>query len=228
MNQRSHRISPTRTAWVGTAVVLTAPTVLLAGFVYHPYVAIPIDEAALAAATASDTTRWGLAHLVIGVGYGLTALAFLAVRRHLREAGEERWSASAVPFVVIGCSLFAILTGMEFAPLAAAETGGDVEAAQSELAPWFIPIGVLGALSFTLGALGFAQAIRRSAVLPVRATRLVVGALIVMAAARFVPLGVAQPVIGVAGVLALWPLAVEMRKHPEAKPTPQPESLSTS
>jgi hypothetical protein len=44
-----------------------------------------------------------------------------------------------------------------------------------------------------------------------------------MAAARFVPLGVAPIVIGVAGVAALWPLAYEMwraseARHPEYAP----------
>ena len=68
-----------------------------------------------------------------------------------------------------------------------------------------------------LGALGFAMGILRSGVLSARLTRLVVGALVVMAAARFVPLGAAQYVIGLAGVLALWPLASEMRTHPEQR-----------
>ncbi len=108
------------------------------------------------------------------------------------------------------CALFPILVGMEFAPLAAAETGGDVEAAQSELAPWFIPILVPAAISFTLGAVGFAIAITQSRVLSRPLTRLVAGALVVMAAARFVPAGAAQIVIGVAGVVAFWPLALAM------------------
>lgn len=208
-----------------TTAVVIAPVVLLAGFVYHPYVANPTDETALAAAIASDTTRWGLSHLAIGIGYGLAVLAFLAIRSYLREAGEERWSSLALPFSVMGCSLFVILTGMEFAPLAAAETGGDVEAAQSELVPWFVPVLVTGGVSFTLGALGFAMGILRSGVLSVRVARLVVGALVVMAAARFVPLGAAQYVIGVAGIVALWFLASEMWKHPEPRPAGQPQSV---
>ena len=107
---------------------------------------------------------------------------------------------------------------MEFASLAAAETGGDIEAAQSELAPWFIPVLAIGAICFTLGAIGFAIGISRSAVLSRQLTRLVVAALVVMSAARFVPLGAAQIVIGVAGIVAFWPLAFEMWKHPEARP----------
>ena len=208
------------------AITAVAPAVLLLGFAYHPYVSNATDEAALARAAASDTTRWGLAHLAIGVGYALLALAFIALRSYLRDAGENRWSVRALPFAVFGCALFPILVGMEFAPLAAAETGGDVEAAQSELAPWFIPILVPAAICFTLGAVGSAIGITRSGVLGTRRARLVAGALVVMAAARFVPLGAAQIVIGVAGVIAFWPLAFAMwndsteRQHIERQSVP--------
>jgi len=218
-------MSPTTRVRFRTVAVAIAPALLLAGFVYHPYVAKPTDEAALAAAIASDTTRWGLSHLAIGVGYGLVVLAFIAIRSYLREAGEERWSALALPFSVMGCSLFVILTGMEFAPMTAAETGDNVEAAQSELTPWFLPILIAGGVSFTLGAVGFAMGILRSGVLSTQATRLVVGALVVMAAARFVPLGAAQYVIGVAGIVALSLLASAMWKHPEPRPEGQRQSV---
>jgi len=202
--------------------VVIAPTVLLAGFAYHPYVANGTDEAALAAAAASDTTRWGLSHLAIGIGYALAALAFIAIRSYLREAGEEHWSVVALPLIVTGCALFPILTGMEFALLAAAETGGDVEAAQTELMPWFVPVVLTGAVSFALGALGFAMGIVRSGVLSEQQAWLVAGALVVMAAARFVPLGPAQYVIGVAGMVALSPLAYQMWEQPKGRPQGQP------
>jgi FtsH-binding integral membrane protein len=203
-------LSTSTQARLRAAITAVAPAVLLLGFAYHPYVANATNEAALARATASDTTRWGLAHLTIGVGYALLALSFIALRSFLREAGENRWSAKALPFAVFGCALFPILVGMEFAPLAAAETGGDVEAVHSELAPWFIPVLVPAAICFTLGAVGCAIGITRSGVLGKRLARLVAGALVVMAAARFVPLGAAQVVIGVAGVVAFWPLALAM------------------
>lgn len=221
-------MSATTRARFRATIVAVAPAVLLAGFVYHPYFANATDEAALAAAVTSDTTRWGLTHLAIGVAYGLVALAFIAIRSYLREMGEERWSVLALPFAVLGSALFMILTGMEFAPLAAAETGGDVEAAQSELIPWFAPILVTGALSFALGALGFAMAIVRSRMLTAQLTRLVVGALVVMAVVRGVPLGASQYVIGVAGVVALWPLAAEMWKHPKPRTAGQPRSVAAS
>jgi hypothetical protein len=218
----------TTSARFRAAIVAVAPAVLFAGFLYHPYVTMGTDEAALAEVAASDTRRWGLSHLAIGVGYALLALAFIAIRSFLREAGEERWSAVALPFIVASCALFPILTGMEFAMLAAAETGGDVEAAQSELMPWFIPVLLAGAVSFTLGTLGFARGIARSGVLSSQLTWLVVGALVVMAAARFVPLGAAQYVIGAAGLLALLPLAYEMWERPktrfEGRPRPTPAS----
>ena len=210
-------MSATAKARFGAAITAIAPAVLLGGFIYHPYVANATDETALADAAASDATRWGLSHLAIGVGYALMTLAFIALRSYLRKAGEERWSGRALPFAVFASALFPILTGMEFALLAAAETGGDVEAAQSELAPWFIPILATAAICFTLGAIGFAMGISRSAVLSRQLTRLVVAALVVMSAARFVPLGAAQIVIGAAGIAAFWPLAFEMWKHPDAR-----------
>ena len=200
------------------AAVLIAPAVLFVGFVYHPYVSNATDAEAIASAVIADTTRWGLAHLAIGVGYALMVLAFLAIRSYLRQAREERWSRLALPLVAVGSALFAVLPGMEFAPLAAAETGGDVEAAQEELVPWFVPIFVTAAITFTLGLVGFAMAIARSGVLGRQLQREVVGALVAMAAARFVPLGAAQIVIGVAAIVALWPLAYEMWKRPTVSP----------
>lgn len=220
-------MSTTR-ARLRAAIVVIAPALLFAGFAYHPYVANGTDEAALAEAAASDTTRWGLSHLAIGIGYALAALAFIAIRSYLREAGEDRWSSVALPLSVVGCALFPILTGMEFALLAAAETGGDPEAAQTELMPWFIPVLLTGAVSFALGALGFAMGIVRSRVLSERRARLVAGALVVMAAARFVPLGAAQYLIGVAGLLALSMLAYEMWERPKAQLGGQPRATHAS
>jgi hypothetical protein len=204
--------------------------VLLAGFIAHPYIGLgPPDPAAVAAAVVSDTTRWGLAHLTVSVGSGLTILAFLAVRSYLHEAGEERWSALAVSFIVIGSTLFAVLPGMEFAPLAAAVTGGDVQAAQAALIPWFVPILMISAVTFALGVLGFARGIARSGVLSPRLTWFVVGALAIMAGARFVSLSAVQLYVqGLAGIAALWPLAYQMWKATEAEAARQPRSVPST
>jgi hypothetical protein len=217
----------TTKARFGAAVVAVAPAVLLVGFVSHPYIGMgPPDEAAIAAAVASETMRWGVSHLTVSVASGLVLLAFLAIRSYLREAGEERFSALGVPFIVIGSTLFAVLPGMEMAPLAAAETGGDVEAAQTALFPWFIPVLAIGAVTFAIGVAGFARGIADSGVLSGRRTRLVVVALGVLAASRFVPLGAVQFYVqGAAGIVALWPLAYEMWTQPKARAAGQPRTI---
>src|SRR5215204_2182755 len=136
----SNPISATTRARFGASVVALAPAVMLVGLFAHPYIAILPDEAAIAEAVPADTTHWGLVHLTAGVASGLLVLAFLAIRSYLREAGEERWSILALPFIVVGVTLFAVLPGMEFVPLAAAEADADAESAQAALASWFIPI----------------------------------------------------------------------------------------
>lgn len=195
------------------AIVAIAPVVLLAGFVLHPYIGLgPPDQTAVATAVADHQTRWGAAHLVTGVGSGLLVLAFLAIRVQLRENSPERWSARGIPFIVMGSALYTFLPGMEFAPLAAAETGADVKGAAESLVAWFVPIHVIGALAFGAGVLAFRRGLADSGYLQGRTWQLVDCALVVMVVARVVPLaGVQFYVQGVAGVAALWPLAAAMR-----------------
>ena len=199
-----------------TTVVVVAPVVLLAVFVAHPYLSgrLP-NDAGVAEAVAEGPTLWGAVHLATNVASGLIILAFLAVRSYLREAGEDRFSTLGVPFVVVGSTLFAFLPGMEFAPLAATETGAttaEIEATQEALASWFLLVLVTGALSFAIGVLSFARAISIVTVGSRKLTRVVVAALIVMAVSRFVPLAAVQFYVqGVAVIVALWPLAYAMR-----------------
>lgn len=218
-------VSATTRARLRAVATALAPAVMAAGLLYHPRIGTPSDPdflARLAAAVAADPGRWAVAHLTVGVGSGLLILAFLAVRGHLREAGEERWSPLALPFVVMGSVLFALLPGMEFAPLAAAEAGADIQAAQAALMPRFRPVVLAAAIVFAPGALGFAAGIARGGVLNSALTWLVVGALIVMAAARFVPLAAAQLYVGpAAGIVALWPLAYAMWRRAEARSAPE-------
>ena len=87
------------------AVVAIAPVVMLAAFVLHPHIGNPFDAdflARLGAAVASNPTLWAVTHYLTAVGGGLMILALLAVRSYLRDAGEERRSAPAVPFLVQG------------------------------------------------------------------------------------------------------------------------------
>jgi hypothetical protein len=189
---------------------------LLVAHGLHPYLSgrLPNSDE-VAEAVIADPTRWGIAHLAVGISSAAVATAFLAIRRHLHEAGEDRWSAAALPFVVIGSTLYAMLPGMEFAPLATNEVGGDVAAAQEALNPWFIPVLVAGAVTFALGMFGFALGVSRSGVLSPGPARLVMAALVVMALARVVPLSAVQFYVhGIAALVALLPIAHNMWKHP--------------
>lgn len=199
-----------------TAVVVLAPVALLAALVTHSYLPgrLPNDSA-VAEAVAGGTTRWGLVHVGTAVASGLIILAFLAVRSFLREAGENRFSTLGVPFVVIGSTLFALLPGMEFAPLAAAEIGAstaEIAATQAALASWFVPVLMTGALAFAIGLFGFARAISDTTVGSRGLTHVVVAALLVMAVSRFIPFAAVQFYVqGAAAIVALWPLAYAMR-----------------
>lgn len=216
-------------ARLAAAAVAIAPVVMLTGLLAHPYFTTLPDAAAVAEAVTAGTTRWGIAHLIVAVGSGSMILAFLAIRSYLRQAGEERFSAFGLPFIVLGSTLYAVLPGLEFAPLAAAETGGDVEAVQAVLDPWFIPILVTGVLLFAVGIYGFARGIADSGVLGRGSTGLVVGGLAVVAVARFVPVGAVQFYVqGAAGLVALWPLAYEMWQHPAPQRAARERSLAAA
>ena len=209
------------------AIVAVAPLALLGVFLWHPFLPgrLP-NESAIAAAVVADHTRWGLSHLFTGVASGLLVLAFLAVRSYLREAGEDRWSGLGVPFIVMGSMLFTLLPGMEFAPLAAAEAGGDPGAAQAALGSWFVSTLMAGAVTFAVGVLSFARGLVVSRVLSAGLTGLVVVALLVMAASRFVPLAAVQFYVqGTAAILALWPLAYAIGKQSSEGRAGQPRPM---
>jgi hypothetical protein len=214
-SQPSRTLTATR-ARLRSAVVAAAPLVLLAGFVSHPFIGLgPPDAAAVGAAAAAETTRWGVSHLIVALGSGILLLAFLAVRTSLRESGEDRWSARAVPPIVIASVLYAVLPGMEFAALAAAETGADVRAAQAALEPWFMPVIMASGITFLLGTLGFARGLASIAPVNPTSTGVVVVALVAAGLSRVVPLtGVQFYVQSAALIVALLPLAYDMWRHP--------------
>ena len=212
------------------AIVAVAPVALLAGFVLHPYIGAGFpNQTAVASAAADHPTRWGLAHLAIGVASGLLTLAFLANRAHLRETGPERWSALGVPFIVVGSTLYTLLPGMEGAPLAAAaEAGANVEGVAEALVPWFAPLHAIGALAFGVGVLAFRRGITESTIVSGTLFRVVECALLVMAIARFVPVTAVQFYVqGVAGVAALCPLAYVMWKAPVQRLGNEPLPVAT-
>lgn len=197
----------------GVAVVLIAPLVMLTGFALHPWIGAGLpDQSAVAAAAADHTTRWGIAHMAIGAGSGLLAVAFLALHLGLPAVGRERRAGRAIPLIVLGSALYALLPGMEMAPLAAAEAGVDIEAVAEELVPWFIPIHVLSGLLFAVGVVTFWAGIAESGILGTGPARIAVGALLVLAVSRLVPVPLVNFYVqGLAGIVALWPLALAMR-----------------
>ncbi len=197
----------------------TAPVVLLAGIGYHPFIADLRDKEAVGAALTADVTRWSIAHLVVAVAAPLVALAFLAVAAALRQRGEWRWSARSVPFVVIGGTLFALLPAMEITVLAAALAGADPAAVLVELDAWFMPLLLAGAAFFAVGAVFVARSVVSADVLGRGTTTLVVTALTVAAASRFLPFTAALLAGAAALVVALWPLVgvVAARPVPRAR-----------
>lgn len=204
-------MAPTTIRWFQAAILLAAPAVMLAAFLYHPHIGNPVDPDTaqrIAEAVAAHPTQWAVAHLLTAVGSGLLVLAFLALHHHLREAGAARWSGPALPFVVMGSLLYALLPAMEFAPLAASRAGVDAHAVQEALYTWFVPTMAVAAVLFLAGAAGLALGIVRSGLLSPALARVVAGALVAMALARFVPLSLVQfHVQGLLGLVALWPLA---------------------
>jgi len=198
--------------------VATAPVVLLAGIGYHPFIADLRDKEAVAAALTADVTRWSVAHLVVAVAAPLVTLAFLAVAGALRQRGEWRWSARSVPFVVIGSTLFALLPAMEISVLAATLSGADLVAVLLELDAWFMPLLLSGAVVFAVGAALVARSVVSAAVLGRGRTTLVVTALLVAAASRFLPFTAALLVGAGALVVVFWSLVglVAARPGPRA------------
>ena len=216
MTTFSRRTSDTR-----AIIVAIAPVLLLVAMVSHPYLPgrLP-DHAAVAEAVAESTTRWGLVHLAAAVASGGIVLAFVAIRGYLREAGDQALSAVGLGFIVMGSLSYAVLPGMEFTPLAALDSGADPEAAQAALDDWFVPVLVIGALLFAIGVVCVAVAIRRHGGLGPTLTWVVVLALVVMAASRFVPLAAVQFYVqSAAALIALWPLAWAIRGRQRA-PSP--------
>ena len=209
-------MTSTTKARYGAVAVAIAPSVMLFVYLAHPFIARLPDADAVAHAVHADTTWWGIVHLLTALGSALVALAFLAIRAWLRDAGEERFSGWALPFVIVGSAFYGLLPGLEFAPLAAALTAADPAATQAALQPWYIFTLATSVILFAIGIVGFARGIAAGQVLSRPLTRLVVAALLVWAAARLVPLGVVQFYVqGVVGIVALWPLAFQMWRQPE-------------
>lgn len=213
----------TRTRWAAAALII-APVVIWVSFLAHPHIGTAVGDPGLHMAIASEVATapgaWVFAHLLLAVGSGLLALAFIGLRGYLGDAGEDRFSAVGLPFVVLGSVLFALLPAMEMAPFAAYEAGVDAAAVQAALdATVFPPVLLAGSVLFGIGAVAFAAAVPRSGVLSPGPAKAVAAALVVVAVSRFVPVFfVLFHVQSVALIGALWPLAYVMWTGLDAGP----------
>jgi hypothetical protein len=197
---------------IRAAIVGIAAALFAAALVWHPPIPgrLP-DHAAIAEHVAHDPTRWGLAHLAAAAGSAFLILGFVAVRAHLRDAGDAWISAAGLGLVVIGSTAYAILPGMEFSVLAAHETGADPVPVQVAIHSWFMAVLLTGGALFAVGVLGYAAAIGRVGAFGRRITRVMVVALVVLAVSRLVPIGAVHFYVQAAAALAaLWPMAWAM------------------
>lgn len=208
------------------AIVVIGPLLLLGAMLWHPPLPgrLP-DSGAVADAAAADLTRWGLSHLAAAVASGMIAVAFIAIRGHLRERGDRSLSAVGLGFVVVGSTMYAVLPGMEFAALAAHETGGDMAATLDALQGWFLPVLLGGSLLFAAGTVLFAVAVVRTGAMGRTEALVIAGALVIFGLSRLVPVGVVQFYVQpAAALLALLPVAAEIaaRSRPAAAARAQP------
>ena len=191
-------------------VVATGPVLLTAALLWHPPIPGQLpDSDRVAQAASADITQWGLSHVAAALASGAVAVAFVAVRGYLRERGDGMVSAVGLGLVLIGSTLFAMLPGMEFAVIAAHETGADLQETQAALESWFVPILIGGAATFAFGTALFAVAVARVGSFAQLPAIIVAGALVVFGFSRVVPLGFVQFYVqSAAALVALLPLAV--------------------
>ena len=210
LTNRSRTTDETPGARARALLVAAGPVLLTVALLWHPPLPgrLP-DSASVANAASADITRWGLSHVAAALASGAVAVAFVAVRGYLRERGDGSASAVGLGLVLIGSTLYAVLPGMEFAVLAAHETGADPAETQAALESWFVPILVGGAVTFASGTALFAVAVARAASFARLPTIIVACALVVFGLSRVIPIGVVQFYVqSVAALVALLPLAV--------------------
>ena len=158
-----------------------------------------------------------------GSSYSPSSPSAATCERQARNGG----AGFGLPFIVIGSTLYTMLPGMEFAPLAAAESGSDAEAIQTSLVPWFVPTLVIGGILFLVGTFGFVVGIRHSGVLSPGLTSLVIGGLLTMAVSRLIPL-TPGPVLRAGSGRARRPVAARLPDVAAAAAATQPRPLPTT
>ncbi|WP_017568727.1 hypothetical protein [Nocardiopsis halotolerans] len=204
--------------WCRAVVMVVAPALLLAALLYHPFLSgFGPNPEIVAQAVEADPTRWATVHLLTVWAFALFVLAFHGLRGRLRDAGEGRWSSWAFPLVIVGLVLIAALPAIELTVAAAVRTGADTVALLETLQPWFLSLLVSGSALFLVGSLAFAMGIARAGITGRSTTTVVVVAVVVMALAMAAPPFPAFYVMGIAAIVAFWPLAwATVRTGPKA------------
>ena len=205
---------------VRAIVVGLAPLVLAAGFLIQPYVADLMDNTELSGVVEEGTTRWAWSQLLVALGLVLIILAVFAIRMHLRNAGEDRWSFLATPLVTIGAGVLVALTGMRgLGGYAVVEAGGPTEGFFEASNDW-VWLFFTALVIFSVGLLALAAAVRVSGVLSNMSTLVVVVALVIGVIASFIPSAWATYVVSVAAVIGFWLLAGSIWSTTRPSPPP--------
>ena len=213
-------MSEALTQKVRAVVVGLAPLVLAAGFLLQPYVADLMDNTELAGVVEAETTRWAWSQLLVALGLVLIILGVFAIRMHLRNAGEDKWSFLATPLATIGAGLLVALTGMRgLGGYAVVEAGGPTEAFFEAANDW-IWLFFTALVIFSLGLLALAAAVRVSGVLSNMSTLVVVVALVIGVIASFIPSAWGTYVVSVAAVIGFWLLAGSIWPTTPTSPPP--------
>jgi len=201
-------------------VVALAPVVLAVGVVVHPYISDFNDTGEVAAAASDSPSTWAFSHALLIVGFALLILAAFAIRFHLHDAGEDRWSFWATPLLTVGGGILAAYMGLEgLGGYAVAEAGGSVEGfyeAGSNLL-WFF---LIGAAAFSVGILVLAGAIHVSGVLSRAMRWTVIASLVVATVGNLIPASWASYVGAAATLIGFGIVATSMWPPTETSPIP--------
>jgi hypothetical protein len=190
--------------WAGAAVLFIAPAVFLAGALAHPFVRDYTHTSVVADAISAAPGRWAVSHLILAIGLGLMPLAVLVIRHEFRSAGEQRWSAAAVPLLIVGITLLGAYAGTEITLAAVVNTGGNVLAVRVADATLTAPLFLGGVLLFGLGWLSFAMAFYRARILPSPLNWWAIVALVAIPIASFIPLTLGTYAYGLAILMVCW------------------------
>ena len=216
-------MSDTSKAQLCAAAVFVAPVVLLAGFLFQPYIGDFTDAVEYGEEVAAGPTRWVWSQAVIAFGLVLLILAVFSIRIYLRDAGEDRWSFLAVPLVTVGAAMSVFVTGfVGLAGWTVAELGGGAaEMAEFFDQNQFRPF-LFTRIIFSLGLLSLALAVKQSGKLADSAAGVVVAAIVVNVIAWIIHprFGAITYVVGVTAIVALWPIAYQMWQDASTQPTP--------